>query len=444
MFRTNTLKVLPSTVTGKLYLHRCLISGDISLPLGPLCYQFAWRWHEIRWWVRGGLRRKNSSAADLVFPHGSCIGGCREPFRKLGVSDPKPSIEEFKNFKPIGCLSSYLQTHRETERKIRGRSESAWTEPTNHAGYRRAACSTRSSKPSASPASASSLFCSTCVSIPCVCICVGIPCLFRWIFRLHRLILRSAQLASAEDFQQPNLAYPPIIDHSNPKTNQRRPHLLVPRSEVCCSGETIHRFSSSVPTETFAGFRLQFRDRGYSVPVTKVSMENEWITLNHDDDSIVTSEQPPQPLPLCYSHMIFISEAEINGSRRLKKMKNPCNGCWIKETKGRVTAGGASHKRDLLQVVVQRDVIQENVISPIRRLVASLQRVFEFVPVKTQGLLLVNFFFVGDYISVDLCSNATSQASGKAQARVHKQTVNDDFALSVWISVIVHLSKMLI
>ncbi|KAL4577476.1 hypothetical protein LXL04_013585 [Taraxacum kok-saghyz] len=54
------------------------------------------------------------------------------------------------------------------------------------------------------------------------------------------------QLASAEDFQQPDLAYPPIIDHSNPKTNQRRPHLLVPRSEVCCSGETIRRFSSSV------------------------------------------------------------------------------------------------------------------------------------------------------------------------------------------------------
>ena len=35
-------------------------------------------------------------------------------------------------FKPIG----YLQTHRETERKIRGRSEIAWTEWTNHAGER--------------------------------------------------------------------------------------------------------------------------------------------------------------------------------------------------------------------------------------------------------------------------------------------------------------------
>ncbi|KAL4580678.1 hypothetical protein LXL04_016879 [Taraxacum kok-saghyz] len=34
--------------------------------------------------------------------------------------------EEFKNF------------HRETERKIRGRSESYWTEPTNHAGERAA------------------------------------------------------------------------------------------------------------------------------------------------------------------------------------------------------------------------------------------------------------------------------------------------------------------
>ncbi|KAL4568810.1 hypothetical protein LXL04_024426 [Taraxacum kok-saghyz] len=109
------------------------------------------------------------------------------------------------------------------------------------------------------------------VGIPCICVVSLLlhlrrhplrlhlrrhPCLFRWIFRLHRLILRSAQLVSAEDFQQPDLAYPPIIDHSNPKTNQRRPHLLVPRSEVCCSGETIHRFSSSVPTETFTGFRL--------------------------------------------------------------------------------------------------------------------------------------------------------------------------------------------
>ncbi|KAL4587190.1 hypothetical protein LXL04_000057 [Taraxacum kok-saghyz] len=71
-------------------------------------------------------RSKQSLSDDaLIGGRDRCVNwGCFLPLSSVNLTHLLH--EEFKNF------------HRETERKIRGRSESSWTEPTNHAGERAA------------------------------------------------------------------------------------------------------------------------------------------------------------------------------------------------------------------------------------------------------------------------------------------------------------------
>ncbi|KAL4557554.1 hypothetical protein LXL04_035736 [Taraxacum kok-saghyz] len=69
--------------------------------------------------VYGGKRQMEETDALI----GELIGGA---FFPSPMNLTHLLHEEFKNF------------HRETERKIRGRSDSSWTEPTNHAGERAA------------------------------------------------------------------------------------------------------------------------------------------------------------------------------------------------------------------------------------------------------------------------------------------------------------------